>query len=1060
MERVIDLPQKTTFKPYYWLYENSDIYISGLTKDNRSVLAIVKNFLYDSYLELPKSKSWSKSSCESLIEFFNDKAEFGKYNIVSYKLCKRYNLKYNEEINCVQLFFINQIEARNFNRFISYRDLYTPLGKLNKGQLLLHEHNIDPIIKFTAERDIKLSDWISVEEEILDEDLNLSREERKFSSSKIDCYTIPSKVSPVSLKTYTPTHPKYLSFDIECYCINLNSKIPDPKIEENIVLSVSLVIGRGDNLEKKILIIVGDSLDINGVETIRCKTERELLLNFTQIVQKENPDIFLGYNILSFDWNYMIERAILLKLDDFFKLGRDYNPSKIRKMDWGSKAYGDNQYYYIETIGRLHIDLMIDVQRNHKLQKYSLDFVSEKFLGMSKKDISPKQLFLIYKLWLEFKDKAIIDPEAVKKILPLYYCTGILKKIRNELFAGNKEILRYGLHLVGDYNVEDSNLTLLLFQKLEIWNSLQEMSNVVCVPISWIHTRGQQIRCVSQLYRITLHDKNIIPYFKKDTEKQDVGYKGAIVLEAKTGFHEVVQTLDFESLYPSLIRAFNICLKTLVIDEKIPDSECNIVEWEEDGKKYRYRYRKVSINDKGEFINEGSFPKLVRVLLTKRKAVRAEIATCKDAKYKAILNLRQLAFKVAANSAYGIMGFDGGYLPFKQGASSVTAMGREFIRKSIEYIKREYPGSDVIYGDTDSCMIKFMYTVLEEVFKMGEECGKRVSIYLKSCLLGITEGEVDSHPLINSVPVNLVPENVYGKFFLLTKKRYIAHCIDKTGKTINKISKGVMLCRRDNCKFVRDSYQMVVDAIFDSKSKADIIDLAIQRIKLLVTRQIPDSELVIVKGVKSLLSYAVKNKKGQFIDKDKNVLEDSITDPLDSRLVYKNIPQVLFLKKILERGDIVPPNSRLEFIYLRKDDAEYDGEKIEDYQYYKESRKHFGLRPDYIHCVESQFETQLSQLIEVKFGYKTMERETDLEKKLNLPSFIKKKKDKIVYALRNTESKYEKLQLQTYLGRVITKRRKRQTNIVNIDENFIKDTVKQLYLHRQIVKDINGLRYN
>jgi DNA polymerase delta subunit 1 len=1048
------------FKPFYWLYDDSKIYISGLTKENKSVLVVVQDFLYDAYLELPKTKSWSKSSCELLIDFFNEKSDSNQnpnyqHKILSYKLCKRYKLNFNEEINCIQLFFKNQAEARNFYRFITFRDLYPhEIGKLKKGELKLHEHNIDPIIKFTSLKCIKLSNWISVKEIILEEDLDiLTLEERKFSSADIDCYTIPENVIPVKFDVYIPTYPKYMSFDIECYCTNLNSKIPDPKEEENIVLSVSLVVGRTE-IEKKILLIVGDPLDIPDVEIIRCKTEKELLLNFTKLVQTENPDIFLGYNILSFDWNYMIERAKFLNIPEFFFLGRNSESSKIAKISWDSKAYSSNNFLFVETIGRLHIDLIIDIKRNHKLQKYSLDFVAEHFLGQTKNDISPKQLFLIYKLWLNRKQ---ITKDEIEKILPNYYCTGVLKQIKKDLLKGKDSSINFGLKLVGEYNVQDSYLTLLLFQKLDLWLGLQEMSDVLNVPISWLHLRGQQIKVLAQLNRLSLDRKNIIPFFPKDKDKEKK-YKGATVLEAELGFHEMVSTLDFQSLYPSIMIAFNICSTTFVRDDKVPDSECNIVEWEEEDKKYRYRFKKVNVVD-DQRVNEGLFPKLVRKLLEERKAVIAEMKICKNDFLKRVLHLRQWALKIAANSAYGTMGAENGILPFPEGAASVTAMGRKLIKMSIEYIEKTYIGSHVIYGDTDSCMIKFIFECVRQIFQITEECGKKVSKYLKAYILGIDVEDVDSSPLIGTVPINLVPENVYSKFMLLSKKRYIAHVLNIDGTVKNKMNKGVLLARRDNCKFVRDSYQMIVDSIFDGKTKEEIMVQTLEQIKKLVTRQIPVSDMVLVKGIKSLLAYAIKNKEGKLLDSDKNVLDDTITDPLDSRLTYRNTPEVLLLKKILQRGDIIPPNSRIEFLYLRKDDAEHEGEKAEEYLFYRENKKRFSLQADWIHYVESQFETQISQLIEIKFGYKTMEKDIDLDSKLNLPSFIKNKKQKVIYALRNANSKIEKLQLQIALGRLITKKRLKKNPIIKIDENFIKDTISQLYFHRQVVKEINGLIY-
>ena len=64
-----------------------------------------------------------------------------------------------------------------------------------------------------------------------------------------------------------------------------------------------------------------------------------------------------------------------------------------------------------------------------------------------------------------------------------------------------------------------------------------------------------------------------------------------------------------------------------------------------------------------------------------------------------VLNKRQLAFKVSANSMYGIMGMNKGLLPFMPGAMCTTAMGRKNIRKVADVIVKKYKG-ELIYGDS------------------------------------------------------------------------------------------------------------------------------------------------------------------------------------------------------------------------------------------------------------------------------------------------------------------------------------------------------------------------
>src|SRR5205814_2742270 len=114
-------------------------------------------------------------------------------------------------------------------------------------------------------------------------------------------------------KTTIKTHvkPKYLSFDIECYSKNHNSKLPNPRIPENVVNQISMIFGKlGDvKSRRRILLSLGNPEYVENCDTLLIfKSEKELLLEFPKIVMSENPDVFIGYNIMKFDWDYMLVR--------------------------------------------------------------------------------------------------------------------------------------------------------------------------------------------------------------------------------------------------------------------------------------------------------------------------------------------------------------------------------------------------------------------------------------------------------------------------------------------------------------------------------------------------------------------------------------------------------------------------------------------------------------------------------------------------------------------------------------------------------------------------------
>ena len=205
-----------------------------------------------------------------------------------------------------------------------------------------------------------------------------------------------------------------------------------------------------------------------------------------------------------------------------------------------------------------------------------------------------------------------------------------------------------------------------------------EMARVTGVPFSYLITRGQQIKVMSQLYRKCRKEGLLIPTAARKAQEGDK-FEGATVIEPKKGFYrEPVATLDFASLYPSIMMAHNLCYSTLV---KGPQ---NIARLPPDS------YAKSPTGD--VFVKadtcKGILPQVLEELLAARKQAKADMkaekAKGKDAdmfKY-AVYDGRQLALKVSANSVYGFTGAQVGQLPCLEISSTVTAYGRQMIESA------------------------------------------------------------------------------------------------------------------------------------------------------------------------------------------------------------------------------------------------------------------------------------------------------------------------------------------------------------------------------------------
>ena len=255
--------------------------------------------------------------------------------------------------------------------------------------------------------------------------------------------------------------------------------------------------------------------DVEGARVTRVATEAQLLRAWVDVLRRHDPDLLLGYNCWQFDWKYLAGRAFSDDpgADPFAGLGRQRGAGgRPRSSALSSAAYGDNSYFRLETPGVLQLDLLQQMKKDHKLDSYSLNAVSAKFLGDAKLDLPAGQLFAKF---------ASGDPEQRAEI--------------------------------GRYCVKDTELPLRLVTRLNVFENLSEMANAVRCPVEDVIERGQQVRVWSLFLEAARRQGFVCP--DDAGWKPEGKYEGATVLDARRGaYFAPVVALDFASLYPSIIR--------------------------------------------------------------------------------------------------------------------------------------------------------------------------------------------------------------------------------------------------------------------------------------------------------------------------------------------------------------------------------------------------------------------------------------------------------------------------------------------------------------------------
>jgi len=549
------------------------------------------------------------------------------------------------------------------------------------------ETNIPIVRKLLTLRKIKYCQWFNIKGLKVHGDDKISKLEDEYV---VDRFTM-MPISPEETSSWV-TCPTILSFDIETYS-DRHKALPDPYSSKHVAYMISCVFQRSGDPSSRItdIILLGDCNDTDMANVIKVNTEIELIDTMSELVNRYDPDILTGYNILGYD-NPYLDTRLKRRLREWKPMGRLINePTKMTSFSWGSSGYGHNEINMLEMDGRIMVDLLPIIRRDYKLPLYNLGYVSNYFLGRTKHDVTAKQMFEAYELG---KDSETDPDQALKD-----YIEGRLELITSDPDLTSKEDLFEKFHVlqympfdetetqkadmdkipdinlkqhameemkkVVDYCVVDSDLVLDIFEKIHCWIALIEMSNVVGVTPVELFTRGQQLRVLSQVYDEASNDGIVID--ERTVPKME--YSGGFVYEPIPGIYHYIPCLDFKSLYPTVMISHNIDYRTYVPPEmmdKIPDHMCHLIEWDEeiekkiesdsiDGDKKTVTEK---VHYKFKFIKQehllGILPRLLVRLISERDTVRKTQKTCTKGSVEwIVLERRQLALKVSANSVTG-----------------------------------------------------------------------------------------------------------------------------------------------------------------------------------------------------------------------------------------------------------------------------------------------------------------------------------------------------------------------------------------------------------------------
>ena len=415
---------------------------------------------------------------------------------------------------------------------------------------------------------------------------------------------------------------KKIERDFKLTEINLAFVSCFPQLEGDKVTFIgSTFLRAGDTepyLNHCVVLNTCGTVPVENAEIETYTTEAELLLAWKNIIQKENPDIIIGYNIFGFDYEFMFRRAEENKcVSEFLKLSKNSNEIcgtfdhtlgkyKIEESTL-SIASGQHDLKYIKMAGRIQIDLYNYFRREENLSSYKLDYVAGYFIGdyikkIEYDDISGESTFYLNNLmglqtgsYVHFEeighstdyynDGEKFQIKTVNKQMGTVTITAKItpdmnKKVKLCLAKDDvtpKDIFRMtngtadDRAIIAKYCIQDCNLVHYLMNKIDVLTGFIEMAKICSVPISFLVLRGQGIKLTSYVAKKCREKRTLMPVLEK-SENND-GYEGAIVLDPKCDLYmdNPVACVDYASLYPSSMMSENISH-----DSKIWTKEYNL----------------------------------------------------------------------------------------------------------------------------------------------------------------------------------------------------------------------------------------------------------------------------------------------------------------------------------------------------------------------------------------------------------------------------------------------------------------------------------------------------
>lgn len=542
----------------------------GTTDTGKKIFVKIVNYKPYFFVEIPKN--WRMNHVDTFVNTIKRKVWGNlKYSLASYKHIKKkkfWGFTNNEYFNFIQLKFTG------YDGFLAFRNILNkpiniPLLTRKPKIYKLYESNIEPFLRCMHEVDLEACGWsfikrgcynmyedtnkpsfndinISVDYKYLRNVNNVLADQKVSDKVKLRLNKIAGSITPFIIA----------SFDIEC--TSGDGGFPQPHRDSDQIIQIGTTFNRCGESECffKHIITLGSCDPIEGVEVESYDSEKEVLIAWTKLIRRMNPDIITGYNIFGFDYTYLEARSKKIGCNsNFIKLGRIKNErATFIKKELASSALGVNKLYYYDMHGRIQIDLYKVIQKDFNLSSYKLDSVASNFIKEKIKEIivdndnnttiiktgNTYGLDVGRYITIYYNDgltnNKFLDGQKFK-ILDLtsnnITVNGVIDN--NELNIGKYSVfwcqakddvkpsdifrLQRGTSkdraVIASYCIQDCVLVNRLMEKLQILINNIGMANVTSVPLSYLFLRGQGVKIYSLVAKYCRKSNYLIPVISR-----------------------------------------------------------------------------------------------------------------------------------------------------------------------------------------------------------------------------------------------------------------------------------------------------------------------------------------------------------------------------------------------------------------------------------------------------------------------------------------------------------------------------------------------------------------